>query len=319
MLISIAFIIIGLGLLLFGGELLVRASITIGHWCKLSELVIGLTLVALGTSAPEFAVSIQAALSGSTELAITNVVGSNIANIALVLAFSAAFAPMAVEAGAVKRDLPVMLLCYLAVILALLDGNINRIEGMLGLFALAVYLFLLVRWARRQYGADAVLSETQLEMEEHFDDSDAPFKTILFLIGGVVMLWLGGRLLVDGAIDVAKVIGVSEAVIGISVVAIGTSLPEIAASIVALIKGRADMAVGNVVGSNIWNTLGVLGVSSTITPLFQGQVSWDMLTAMVLVAVVLWLVSAATKKFGRVSGIAMLVGYIGYQYWLFTS
>lgn len=319
MLLATVFIIIGLVLLVFGGELLVRSSITIGHWCKMSELVIGLTLVAFGTSAPEFAVSIQAAISGSTELAITNVVGSNIANIALVLALSAVFAPMLVESGAIKRDLPIMFVCYIAVLVALIDGQIVRTEGMVALVGLVTYLYFLVSWSRRQYGADAVVSEMQLEMEAHFDDTDSPIKTILFLIGGIVMLWFGGDLLVKGAKEIALYLGVSEAVIGISVVAIGTSLPEIAASVMALIKGRADMAVGNVVGSNIWNTLGVLGVSSSLTPLDQGDVSWDMLMVMIGVAVVLWLSGVITKKFGRLPGGALVIGYVAYQYWLFTS
>ena len=300
-------IIAGLVALFIGGEMLVRASVMIGLRFGLSNLVIGLTIVALGTSAPEMAVSIGAALAGATELAIANVVGSNLANIALVLALSALLKPIAIERMVLRRDMPIMLGSFALMAWVMMDGSIGRSNGVFLLTGLVAYIGYVV-WQSSQSAS----------REEELDDKKLPvLLTLSLLLAGIVLLVLGARWLVQGAITIATVLGVSQAVIGLTVVAVGTSLPEIAASIAALAKGHGAMAVGNVVGSNIWNTLGVLGVTAIISNLDQGNVGWDMLTMMAAVGLILWFFCRTRYQLSRYEGTILLLIYFGYQAWLF--
>jgi len=300
-LIQILLVIAGLVALYFGGELLVRAAVQIGQRLGLSSLVLGLTIVAFGTSAPELAVSLDAALVGSAEIAIANVVGSNLANIALVLALSAVLLPIAIQKNVLVRDLPVMLAGFAAIWLMLLDGVISRLEGGMLLAALAAYLVMVIRTSR----------EGDVEETDAFHDP--VWKVILMLALGIILLAAGGHWLVKGAIFIASALGVSEAVIGMTVVAVGTSLPEIAASLISIKKGHSCMAVGNVVGSNIWNSLGVLGATSLVLPLEQGGVSLLMLAMMAAAGIVLWLFCRTRYQLSRVEGGLLLCGYFAAQ------
>ena len=297
----------GLALLYAGGELLVRGAVAIGLRCGLSPLVTGLTIVAFGTSAPELAVSIDAAVVGSTEIAIANVVGSNFANIALVLALSALLVPIAIDRKVLYRDIPVMLGGFVISILMLLDGEVGLLDGALLLAGLVGYIGFVISHSRSEY----------VVLEDQEPGAFSLTTTVFMLIGGVAVLVLGGHFLVEGAVHIASSLGVSEAVIGMTVVAVGTSLPEITASLVSIIRGHSGMAVGNVVGSNIWNTFGVLGVTSSIIPLQQGQVSALMLGTMVGAGVVLWVFCRTRSTLSRVEGGIMLAGYIACQTWLF--
>ncbi|MDE0716274.1 MAG: calcium/sodium antiporter [Gammaproteobacteria bacterium] len=311
---DILLILVGLGALAGGGELLVRAAVTLGLRAGLSSLVTGLTIVALGTSAPELAVSIDAALVGSPGIAIGNVVGSNFANIALVLAISAILLPIDIEPFVLRRDLPVMLLGFAAIAGTLLpDGRIGILEGLLLLSALLVYVVWVVRVSRRRQAGGI-----NIDVAGDIAARESLPGVLARLAGGILLLSLGGHWLVEGAVHIAARLGVSEALIGMTVVAVGTSLPEITASVISILRGHGSMAVGNIVGSNIWNTFCVLGTAAAITPLPRGDVSVAMLGIMAAAGVVLWIFCATSRQINRLEGAALLAGYIGCQAWLFS-
>ena len=297
MLNSIALIVAGLVGLYGGGELLVRGAVAIGHWIGLSSLVVGLTIVAFGTSAPELAVSLEAALAGSSEIAIANVVGSNIANIALVLALSAMLVPIAIDKQLLKRDLPVMMIGFAVLLLMMMDGRVGRFEGAALVATLAGYLIYVIR-----HTPDARVEEPDVQ-------NDSVGLTLLMLAAGAGLLALGGNWLVTGAVQIAAGLGVSEAVIGMTVVAIGTSLPEITASLISIARGHCCMAVGNVVGSNIWNTFGVLGATALALPLDRGQVTDYMLGFMITAGIVLWVFCRSRFQLSRLEGGLLLTGF----------
>lgn len=254
---------LGLIALTIGAELMVRGAARLALTFGISPLVVGLTIVAFGTSAPEMAVSAGAALSGSGDLAIGNVVGSNIANILLILGLSALIVPLAVNEQIIRQEIPIMIgSCLLFLVLAL-DGNISRGEGAL-LFALViVYTVFLVTQSRR--ASKAAEAEFAEEMPDTTSTWDAHWSVqALLVLGGLVLLVLGADWLVDSAVAVARAFGVSDLVIGLTVVAIGTSMPEIATSLVAAFRGQRDIAVGNVVGSNIFNIFACMGFAGLI-------------------------------------------------------
>ena len=300
-------VLVGLIALYTGGEMLVRAAVAVGAWLGLSTLVTGLTIVALGTSAPELAVSIDAALVGSTEIAISNVVGSNFANLALVLALSALFSPILVEPTVLRRDLPIMLVGFVAAMLMLHDEDVSQRDGIMLLAGLVLYLGYVIWYTRQQRIVDA--SAVKI--------SRSAVVTLLQLSVGVSLLSFGGHLLVEGAVNIAQILGVSEAVIGMTIVAIGTSLPEITASLISILRGHASMAIGNVVGSNIWNTYGVLGVTAVIVPLDRGQVTDMMLWAMLGAGILLWIFCRTRYEIARGEGGILLAGYVACQLYLF--
>jgi cation:H+ antiporter len=252
----------GLVLLVFGADWLVRGASRIALASGLSSLVVGLTIVAFGTSAPELAVSVKAAWSGQADLGMGNVIGSNILNVLLILGMSAMITPLVVAAQLIRLDVPIMIgLSFLTYYLAW-DGVIGRLDGAV-LFAGAVsYTAFLIRRSRRE--SAAVRDEFEQQAEP---DGSAPMvANIGWVALGLVSLVLGSRWMVDSSIVFARVMGVSELVIGLTIVAAGTSLPEVATSIVAAVRGERDIAVGNVVGSNIFNILSVLGLASLVSP-----------------------------------------------------
>lgn len=298
---------VGLVALYAGGELLVRAAAVVGTWLGLSSLVTGLTIVALGTSAPELAVSIDAALIGSTEIAISNVVGSNFANIALVLALSALFVPISIEPLVLSRDLPIMLVGFVTIMLMLMDASVSQGDGLVLLTGLVFYLGYVIWYTRQQRIVDST--------EEGRPRSVS--ITLAQMLGGTLLLSTGGHWLVQGAVNIAQILGVSEAVIGMTIVAIGTSLPEITASLISILRGQASMAIGNVVGSNIWNTFAVLGVTAAVVPLDRGQVTDTMLGAMFGAGILLWIFCRTRYQIGRGEGGILMAGYIACQVYLF--
>lgn len=310
MITTLLFLLVGLAALYSGGELLVRAAVQIGEWCHLTPLVTGLTIVAFGTSAPELAVSIDAALVGSSEIAIANVVGSNFANMALVLALSAVIAPVAIEKVVLHRDLPVMLVGFVLVILMMTDQSVGRFEGVILMVTLAGYLVYVIRQSRKfRKAMDTDIPEVHMTVP----------VTLLSLAGGVLLLALGGHWLVKGAVALASQLGLAEAVIGMTVVAVGTSLPELTASMISVVRGHGNMAIGNVVGSNIWNTLGILGLTSTVVPLSQGQVTSAMVLAMVTAGVLLWILCRTRFQLSRIEGWLLLTGFLLAQWWFVVS
>lgn len=262
MLMQAAMFVFGLVALVVGAEVMVRGASRLAVSWGISPLVVGLTVVAFGTSAPEMAVSVDAALSGTTGLAIGNVVGSNIANVLLILGVSALVAPLLVAEQIIRQEIPVMIGASLLVVVMALDGIIGRIEAAL-LFALVIaYTVFLVMQSRRatQATTDEFASEIPTsQWDRHWGVQAA------LVLGGLALLVLGAEWLVSAAVAFAKVMGVSDLVIGLTVVAVGTSMPEIATSLIAALRGQRDIAVGNVVGSNIFNLLAVLGAAGVVS------------------------------------------------------
>ncbi len=262
-LLTLVLFIIGLGMLIGGAELLVRSASRLALVMGVSPLVVGLTVVAFGTSAPEIAVTTQSVLAGQSDLAIGNVVGSNIANVLLILGLSALVTPLVVAQQLARLDIPVMIAVSLTVVVFALDGRIARVEGSLLLAGIIAYTVFAIRQSRKESQA------IQKEYAEEFAPRPPTAGTqVLLNVGGVALglalIVLGARWLVDGATSLARTFGVSELIIGLTVIAVGTSLPEIATSIVASVRGERDIAVGNVVGSNLFNLLGVLGIAGSL-------------------------------------------------------
>ncbi len=262
--VTITLFVVGLVLLVVGADVLVGGAARLAARFGISPLVIGLTVVAFGTSAPELAVSVSAAMSGTggADVAIGNVVGSNIFNVLLILGLSAVVAPLVVQRQLVRFDVPLMILACGACWLMALDGVVDRTDGLILVAALLGYTLLLVRIAKRS-GEDAPAEVP--ELDEKSLTARLPVQ-LLMIVAGLGMLVVGSGWLVDGAVAFARLLGVSELIIGLTIVAAGTSLPELATSVLAALRGQRDIAVGNVVGSNIFNVLCVLGISSTVSP-----------------------------------------------------
>lgn len=262
---TIFYLLAGLALLVVGAEFLVRGSSRAAAAMGISPLIVGLTVVAFGTSAPELAVSVQSALKGNADIAVGNVVGSNIFNVLLILGISAAIVPLTVTRQLIRLDVPIMIVASGVAWLMAANGVISRWEGMLLFAGIVCYTAFLIRTARRESQAG------KEEFSEEFG-AKAPASAkfwvtcVVLTLGGLGMLILGSDWLVSGAVSIAKSLGVSDLVIGLTIVAGGTSAPELVTSIVAASKGERDIAVGNIVGSNIFNILCVLGISSTIVP-----------------------------------------------------
>jgi cation:H+ antiporter len=262
---AIVFLILGLVLLVFSADFLVKGAARLAAAVGISPLVVGLTVVAFGTSAPELAVSVMSAFKGQADIALGNVVGSNIFNVLVILGISAMIIPLVVNQQLVRFDVPVMIgLSFLMFFLGM-DGRIGRIDGVI-LFGIAIaYTVFLIRQSRRETNS-AVVEEYEKEFGAAAKEGPAWVKNISFIVLGIGGLVLGSNWLVDGAVMIARHFGISELVIGLTIISVGTSLPEVATSIVAALKGERDIAVGNVVGSNIFNIVSVLGLASIVSP-----------------------------------------------------
>jgi len=291
---------IGLVALFFGGEFLVRGASSIARHYRLSPMVIGLTVVGFGTSAPELLVSIQAAMAGRPAIAIGNVLGSNIANILLILGISAVIAPLLIPVRKLWRDLGFMLLATASIWVMLLDGVVTRIEGAILLAGLLVFLVTAFTTGKEEPDEDATPPDPML-------------KAVLLTLGGLVVLVIGARLLVDSATDIARAYGISEAVIGLTIVAVGTSLPELATSVVAAIRKQTEIAVGNIVGSNIFNIFSILGITALIAPIpAEARFAAIDMPWVAIAAVGLTALAALLGGLPRIAGVALLAGYAGY-------
>lgn len=297
-------ILLGLILLYYGGDFLVTGSVRLSRFFKLSTFVIGATVIAFGTSAPELAVAILAALDAAPELAMGNVIGSNIANIGLVLGLTALIAPLVISPKRLKHEYPPLFLATLIILLLAWDLNIHPSEGIIMLALLALYL-----WRSFNQKEDF---ETGQEEVGLFANKGISYQFVLVLFG-LVGLVSGAKFLVSGGVSIARMIGISEWFIGITIVAIGTSLPEIVASIMAARRGQGEMAIGNIFGSNIFNILMVLGITSVIHPLnIQEPIHPDLNIAVgitILLLVLLLLGKYFLKKLG---GIVLLSTYCLY-------
>ena len=316
---TVVFFVVGITALVTGAEALVRGAARLAARTGLSPVVIGLTVVAFGTSAPELAVSLGASWRGETDLAVGNVVGSNIANILLVLGISAAIGGGLVVAQRIVRiDVPIMLALSLLVFLLGLDNRLSRLEGLLFVAILVGYITWTVVSTRRSTKA-AVETEYDEALSAEKLRASSALADVGFVVLGLVLLVVGSQALVEAATDIARALDVSELVIGLTVVAIGTSLPEVATSVLAAMRGQRDLAVGNAIGSNLFNILAVLGVTAAISPnaleVPDGALSLD-LPVMIAVAIACLPMFANGYALLRWEGALFLAFYAGYLGWL---
>ena len=299
------FLVIGFVMLMKGADWFVDGASKIADKFGIPHLVIGLTIVAFGTSAPEAAVSISAALKGSVDLAISNVLGSNIMNVLLILGLASIIYPLAVKPSSIKIDIPFVFgISLLMLILGAMDGNLGRVDGIIFWILLLIYIVYMIKMAMKGQG--------EVEEVEEAGENDTVLKLLaLIIIGGVLIVW-GSNVTVDAATAIAQKFGMSERLIGLTIVAFGTSLPELVTSCVAASKKETDIAVGNIVGSNLFNILFVLGTTAVITPVaYESAFLFDNIVA-VLVMAVLWLFVFKNKKLNRTGGILMVVMYAAY-------
>jgi cation:H+ antiporter len=311
----------GLAALIAGAELLVRGASKLALSFGISPLVVGLTIVAFGTSAPELAVSVGAVTNGQTELAIGNVVGSNILNVLLILGLSAAIIPLVVDMQLIRQEVPIMIAASLALLVMSLDGVLGITDGALLVVALAAYTVFLVRQSRQQTQA------AQSEYAEAFQpakgrwDSRLPVQIVL-VVAGLALLVLGSEWLVTAAVTFARAFGVSDLVIGLTIIAAGTSMPEVATSVMAAIRGERDIAVGNVIGSNLFNILGCAGVTSLVAggalPVPAAALNFD-LWVMLAVAIACLPIFLTGREIARWEGVLFLLYYVAYVAYLVLS
>jgi cation:H+ antiporter len=307
-------LILGLVLLVFGADLLVRGAARLAGNFGVPALVIGLTVVAFGTSAPELAVSVKAAYSGQAELAIANVVGSNIFNVLFILGLSALISPLLISRQLIRQDVPLMVGVSVVAAVMAFNGSINRIEALILVAGLISYTAFLFYQGRKQ-GMDTADEEVEVMLKVKVP----AWQNVLLVVGGLVLLVLGARWLVQSAVEIATMLGVNEAVIGLTIVAAGTSLPEVVTSVVATLRGERDIAVGNVVGSNIFNVLCVLGLSGLFspTPLLAGEqlalLDMPVMLGVALLCVPLFFSGAILD---RIEGGLFLALYVAYVWYL---
>lgn len=307
-------LVAGLVLLYFGAEWLVRGSSRLALRAGVAPLVVGLTIVAFGTSAPEMVVSTKAAYTGQGGIAIGNVIGSNIFNIAVILGLSAVIRPLVVQSQLVRFDMPVMIGVSLVCWWLFSDGTLARWEAGLLFAGIVGYTGWNIVMARREK-APVVLDEFAAAAPAGAKEGSTG-KDLLLILGGLVLLVAGSRFLVDAAIQMARIWGVSEAVIGLTIVAAGTSLPELATSVIAAFRKQDDIAIGNVVGSNVFNILGILGVSGLVQPLDATGISKMDFSVMLLLAVILWPLMQTGMRINRMEGALLMAGYGAYLAWL---
>lgn len=333
MILSIVAVVIGLLLLVWSADKFVDGAVGIAKFCGMSTLLIGMVIVGFGTSAPEMVVSALSAIQGNPELALGNAYGSNIANIALILGVTAVIMPVLVKRDALRRDMPVLIAVTVLSVVLLLDGNVSRMDGVILLLVFAGVMAFNI-WSELR--ATKKAGDASLNAEcEAANGETAPSigKSVFWLVLGLVLLVASSRALVWGACNIARSLGVSDLLIGLTIVAVGTSLPELASSIAAARKGEDDLAFGNIVGSNLFNTLAVVGIAATITPMqsFDANVLVRDLPVMAVLTVLLLLFGLPTRiskigpdgkrigRINRIEGSVFLVAYIGYLAFLIVQ
>lgn len=311
----IIYITAGLLMLFIGAEGLIRGSSSLALRLGITPLVVGLTVVAFGTSSPELVVSLKAALEGNGDISLGNVIGSNIANIALILGVAALIRPLKVQAVVIKREIPIMIFVSLILVIFMINHEIDRVEGIIFFIGIIIYSAVSVFLARK---------EKSTEIEEEFIEGIAkkPLKTwiaIPFIVFGLALLIYGANLFLEASVEIAKRVGMSQAVIGLTIVAIGTSLPELVTSAVASIKNESDIAIGNVVGSNVFNILLILGVTAMIIPVSAAEITMVDIIVMLIAAVIVLPMTWTKFVLNRWEGAFLLIGYCVYIYYLLPN
>lgn len=313
------FVIVGLILLIWSADRFVYGASSLARTLGISPMIVGLTIVAMGSSAPEMLVSSSAAWQGYINTSVGNALGSNITNVLLVIGAAALLKPIAVSSITLKREYPLLIVFSLLGAWFIADSSLTRTEGIILLTAFAGFILLLIYLARHTDSNDPLIAEIDAEMPV----PTSKVRGVLWLLAGLALLLASSQLLVHGAITIARIAGVSDLIIGLTIIAIGTSLPELAASIIGIIKGEDDLALGNIIGSNIFNILAVLGLGAVIGPgaLDPGAAGRD-IYVMLGATVLMLLMSARLGKVQRINrfeGALLLSGFVGYQYLLFQS
>lgn len=309
MLIDIIFIVLGVWLVLDGADRLTEGASALARRMNVPEMIIGLTIVAAGTSAPELFVSLVSAFKGTPDLAVGNVVGSNTMNSMLIVGCAAMVAPMVISKSTVKKDIPCSVLASILLLLIALDSFLGRIDGIILLLGFAAFTTYTLLQAK----------QGQTEPVAEISQQQNPWKSAWFVVAGLVELVIGSNAFVDHASNMALSLGISEGVVGLTVVAGGTSLPELATSVVAARKGQSAIAIGNVIGSNVFNILLILGLTATISPLQIEGVSTIDMAVMLLSVTLVWFFSRTRYTVERWEGALLVIGYLAYLGWLIAS
>ena len=317
MLLNLIFIIVGIVLVLWGADRLTEGSVAVAERMNIPQIVIGLTVVAMGTSMPEFCVSLISALKGTPDLAVGNVVGSNIFNSLFIVGITAAIAPMAILRATVMKDIPFALVASVILLMMCLDGRIGRIDAAVLFSLFMIFMFMTLKSAK--------INKQELEEENKLAEKAlksvpkmSPAMSVVWILAGLACLIGGSTLFVEGASKLATSLGVSEAVVGLTIVAGGTSLPELATSIVSARKGNSGIAIGNVLGSNVFNILGILGVTGLICPMqLQGITDTD-LSMLVISMIMIWFFSFTKYIIERWEGLILSATFIGYITYLIS-
>ena len=317
MLLNLIFIIVGIVLVLWGADRLTEGSVAVAERMNIPQIVIGLTVVAMGTSMPEFCVSLISALKGTPDLAVGNVVGSNIFNSLFIVGITAAIAPMAILRATVMKDIPFALVASVILLMMCLDGRIGRIDAAVLFSLFMIFMFMTLKSAK--------INKQELEEENKLAEKAlksvpkmSPAMSVVWILAGLACLIGGSTLFVEGASKLATSLGVSEAVVGLTIVAGGTSLPELATSIVSARKGSSGIAIGNVLGSNVFNILGILGVTGLICPMqLQGITDTD-LSMLVISMIMIWFFSFTKYIIERWEGLILSATFIGYSAYLIS-
>lgn len=319
-----AFIILVIGfiLLIKGADFFVEGSSSVAKRLRIPSMIIGMTIVAMGTSLPECAVSVTAALTGNNSLAISNAIGSNIFNLMVVCGICSLFVPLAVQKSTLQKEFPLSIFCAgLLLLLGYLGMTLGHIDGVIFLVIFAVYLLWMIQSAKKARKQTAGVANTSLSDEEieqvasHINLLPA-WKCLLFILGGMIAIKYGGDFVVNGASTIASGLGLSQTLIGLTIIAMGTSLPELVTSIVAAKKDEVDMAVGNVIGSNIFNILLVLGVAAAISPVGFVMENMIDIAFLIIVSSITLVFAWTSKEINRKEGIVMLVIYAAYMVYI---
>lgn len=323
MILNIVYLIAGLALILYGANILTDGSAAIARRLGISDLVVGLTVVAFGTSAPELVISLVSAINGSSAMAVGNIVGSNIFNVLMIIGITALVLPIKIEKGIMINEIPLVILSSLVLLVMgsapLLDGTpdriLSRVDGIILLLFFTIFMRYTFSQAHNGSPSDPVAEDAASRPVMSMT------KSVIYVVGGLAALIFGGDRFVAGASAVASSMGVSDAVIGLTIVAVGTSLPELATSVTAAIKGQTGIALGNVIGSNIFNIFMVLGLTSTIRPLAFGGITMTDLIVMTGAALLFWFFGWKFKErtITRVEGGVMVAAYVGYTAWLILN
>lgn len=313
---SAAILVIGFVLLIKGADFFVEGSSSVAKKFNVPSLIIGMTIVAMGTSLPELAVSVTASITGNNTLAVSNVSGSNIFNLMVVCGACALFAPLTIEKNTLMKEFPFSIVCAgLLVVFGFIGMKLGRVDGIIFIVIFVAYLFWMIYSAKKARSEGDKFETEEEEMAEEIKILPM-WKCLLYIVGGMIAIKFGGDFVVNGASSIAAGFGLSQTLIGLTIVALGTSLPELVTSIVAARKNEVDMALGNVIGSNIFNILLILGVAAAISPVTFIMENIIDIIILIIMSTVVWIFAWTSKKINRKEGIIMLFVYVVYMVYI---